>query len=176
MHGLLGTDGSKNGYKFKAQQTISDVIKDLKETGFVAESQFLQKFFEYAAEHIIPRDWKGFLFQQIMAMKVGSFASSFIDSRGCQGKRWSFGHIETLKVTDTDTPVMTLADTKLDQTSYLEYLSGRCFDFYIIWDRIVPFMERDFLGATSWQDHNLTNFEKQHGFTSNQGKRFYELE
>ena len=83
--------------------------------------------------------------------------------------------METLKVTDADTRVMTLADTKLDQTSYLEYLSGRCLDFYIIWDRIIPYVERDFLGATKWEDHNFTESEKQQRFTGNQGKRFFEL-
>ena len=84
--------------------------------------------------------------------------------------------METLKVTDADPRVMTLADTKLDQTSYLEYLSGRCLDFYIIWDRIVPYVERAFLEGTNWEDHNFTESEKQQRFTSNQGKRFYELE
>ena len=107
-------------------------------------------------------------------MKVGSFVSSTMDVR-TKLKNWSFGHIQTLKDTDADNQVMTLADTILNE-SYLEYLSGRCLDFHIIWDRIIPHVEREFLGDSEWEKHNFTESEKQQGFTVNQGKRFYELE
>ena len=136
-------------------------------------------------EHLIPDDWTGYREVDILAMDAGSKSKSFGDKRSKVGHLgWSYHFINELGGPNIG-------------PQHEDLLSGQCYDYWLIWDLVIPEAGKIFSGKSKkpqemsleewntmppeqkenmkWESLNITAEQKQTQMNSNNGKRFYEL-
>ncbi len=153
----------KTKVKLLPGDTTSDFLEKLKESNYKGEAYFLAAFIKYMSAHIVPEEWTGYTEQDILDMDIGSMNKTFLDKRAKDGYRgWSYEYIIALGP-DKITP------------EHEELLSGQCYNYWLIWDLVIPEGHKHFLSKTKWEFQHITEDQKASRMERNNGKRFYEM-
>ena len=143
--------------------TWQDFINHLVGKGFNEEAQFLEAFIDYMTKHLIPQDWTDYTKREILRMEIGSMNKTFKDMRFKAGyPGWSYQYIDMLGPPNI-------------RPHHEDLLGGHCYDYWLIWDLVIPEGDKKFRSERDWNDLNLTAEQKVSGFARNNGKRFYEM-
>ena len=149
--------------KLCPNDTWEDFLEHLQEKHFTKEAKFLEAFIDYMSQHLIPEEWTGYTKRDFMRMEIGSMNKTFADMRSKSGNPgWSYQYIDTLGGPSI-------------RPQHEQLLSGQCYDYWLIWDLVIPEGDKKFRGQLQWEQHYLTAEQQASGFAANNGKRFYEL-
>ena len=56
-----------------------------------------------------------------------------------------------------------------------DLLSGQCYNYWMIWDLVVPEGDKHYLSRTKWEEQNITEDQKSSKMDGNNEMRFYEM-
>ena len=129
------------GYNFKRVKfgpgdTLKDLMDKLRAEKLKGEAKFLSLFIKYMAEHLIPHDLTGYREEDILARDAGSKRKSFLDKRSKEGYLgWSYQFIRDLGGPNIG-------------PQHEDLLSGHCYDYWLIWDLVIPEAGKIFIGKS----------------------------